>query len=65
MLNSLNKFGLPLKYAILCTTGAVIGYFLFAALGYPFGGGLATLILASALGGYVGGMIRKRQGKGK
>jgi len=50
MLDGLNKYGLPVKYAILCAIGGVISVFLANMLGYNHGGA-------------IGGWIRQRKGK--
>lgn len=63
MFDFLNRFGLPVKYALAGVLGGLI-WLLVANLAGLAHGGVATLI-ALAIGGYVGGMIRKRQGKEK
>ncbi len=64
MLDGLNKFGLPLKYAVLCSIGGIATVFLANTFGFNRGGAtyLSTLI-ATAIGGAVGGWIRQRKGK--
>ncbi len=64
MLNGLNKFGLPVKYAILCSGGGITAVFLADMFGVNRGGAtyISTMI-ATAVGGAVGGWIRQRKAK--
>jgi len=52
---------LPIKYAILCAVGTVIGYYLFSAFGRELSGGLVGAVLAGAGGGFIAGLIRQRK----
>ena len=65
MPDGLNKYGLPVNYAILCCFGGTSAVFLANMLGINRGG--ATYIsaaIASAVGGAaVGGWLRQRKGK--
>jgi len=64
MFNSLNKLGLPVKYAILCGIGAALGIIIFGALGFSDGTFTPlNALVAGAVGGAIGGWIRQRQGK--
>jgi len=64
MFDFLNRLGLPLKYAILCGAGALLGVFLARIAGIP-GAELDYLstAVAGTVGGAIGGYIRKRRGK--
>ncbi len=64
MLDGLNKFGLPVKYAILCAFGGVISVFAANMLGYNHGGATyISTVIATGVGGAIGGWIRQRKGK--
>ncbi len=66
MLDGLNKYGLPLKYAILCAFGGVISVFLANMLGYNHGGATyISAVIATGVGGAIGGVDtpEKRQEK--
>jgi len=52
---------LPIKYAILCAVGTVIGYYLFYALGRELSGGLVGAVFAGAGGGFIAGLIQQRR----
>ncbi len=64
MFSSLDKFGLPVKYAVIGAFGGVIA----AAAFYLFGladedySPVATIV-GCAAGGAIGGWIRQRRGK--
>lgn len=63
MFSKLNRYGLPVKYAIICLGATVIGLVITAAIGTPIRIGDAFLALAGgALGGGLGGYVRKRRG---
>lgn len=64
MYDGLNKFGLPVKYAILCCSGGIAVVFLANLFGVNQGG--ATYLntaIATGIGGAIGGWIRQRKGK--
>ena len=64
MFDRLNRFGLPVKYAILCCLGGFIGVFLANVFGYNQGGlGYIVTPIFSGLGGAIGGWLRQRKGK--
>lgn len=63
MSQSENRFRRPLKYAIYCALAGAVGYFAYTALGYTLAGGLAGTVMATAVGGFVGGLIRQKRDK--
>lgn len=64
MFEGLNKYGPPRKYAILGFLGGIIGGVLIFVFGLSDDPTLPwTTPLAGAAGGYIGGVIRRRQGK--
>ena len=65
MFNSLNKYGLPTKYAIIGLIGGIIGAFISQAMELN-DGGISYIIgvpVAGLVGGAIGGWFRKRSGK--
>ena len=64
MFDFLNGLGLPLKYAILCGVGALLGVVLVRVLGIA-GAELdyLTTIVAGTVGGAIGGYMRQRRGR--
>ena len=65
MFDSLNQFGLPVKYAIFGLVGGILGVYLVNTFG---AGSTATINyiitpIASAVGGAIGGWFRQRKGK--
>lgn len=64
MFDKLNKYGLPVKYAILCFAGGIVGVFLANLFSYNQGGLHYIMTpIAAGIGGAIAGFIRKRQGK--
>jgi len=63
--DSLNKLGLPGKYALLGAVGVPIGTFLSSLLGVSAPDLVDYLLsaLAGGVGGYFGGLLRQRRGK--
>ena len=62
MFDSLNRFGLPVKYAIIAFLGGV-AWAVLASLGVvSLAAGLVPTLIALTAGGYLGGMIRQRMG---
>ena len=64
MFDKLNKYGLPVKYAILCSCGGIAALVLANTFGFNRGGAtyISTLI-ATGIGGAIGGWLRQRKGK--
>jgi divalent metal cation (Fe/Co/Zn/Cd) transporter len=63
MFNGLDRFGLPIKYALLALFGGGVALAVAVVLGWQAGDNVVGTLIALAVGGYVGGMIRKRQGR--
>lgn len=64
MFNGLDRFGLPIKYSLLALLGGGAALAVAVALGWQYGdNNVAGTLIALAVGGYVGGLIRRRQGK--
>lgn len=63
MFDFLNKFGLPLKYAIIGAVGAVIGIALAGLLGMNIALSYIGAAVAGSVGGGIGGWMRQRKGK--
>jgi hypothetical protein len=64
MLDGLNKYGLPVKYGVLCAFGGIIATFLANMFGYNQGGtSYLSSAIAAGVGGAVGGWIRQSKGK--
>ncbi|WP_415406505.1 hypothetical protein ACLHDG_12125 [Sulfurovum sp. CS9] len=64
MFDFLNRFGLPVKYAVLCFAGGFLGVFLAKTFGY--GSDTINYIstpIAAAVGGAIGGWLRQRKGR--
>ena len=62
MFDFLNRFGLPIKYAVLSFFGVIFGVFLAKFFGYDTMNYISTPI-AGAVGGAIGGWLRQRKGK--
>ncbi len=63
MFDRLNQLDLPVRWAILGAIFGLIGAIISDLLGLtPFSSGVLGTVIAGALGGYVGGYIRKRRG---
>lgn len=63
MLDFLNQFGLPVKYAIIGAVSVVVGVFLAGLLGISVAMNYVTAAIAGAVGGAIGGWMRQRKGK--
>jgi NADPH-dependent curcumin reductase CurA len=64
MLDGLNKYGLPIKYAVLCMTGGIAVVFLANMFGLNKGGATyLSAAIATGAGGALGGLIRQSKGK--
>lgn len=61
MFDSLNKLGLPLKYAILGSFGCLLGVFIAGMIGVSATGYIPSFI-GGGIGGAIAGLIRKRRG---
>jgi len=64
MFDFLNRFGLPVKYAILSFFGVILGIFIANTFGY--GNNTINYIstpIAGAVGGAIGGWLRQRKGR--
>ena len=64
MFDGLNRYGLPRKYAVIGFCGGVlaaVAWFVLGQTNDPIN--FVVTPLATALGGYVGGIIRERRGK--
>lgn len=64
MFDFLNRFGLPVKYAVIGLLGGVLGLTIAFLIGYRIEAPWASL-LGIALGGAIGGYIRQRRGRTK
>ncbi len=62
MFDFLNKYGLPVKYAVIGLLGGVLWLIIANIIGYETHNQVAGLI-AFTVGGAIGGYIRKRRGK--
>ncbi|MFD1344510.1 hypothetical protein [Litorisediminicola beolgyonensis] len=51
----------PVRIALLSVVGAAIGIAVMALLGMELGTSWWTILLAAAVGGYVGGLIHARR----
>ncbi len=63
MLEKLDRFGLPVKYAVIGFLGALLWLLINVAMGKPLDGNAIATFIGFTLGGYIGGAIRKRRGK--
>ena len=64
MFDFLNKFGLPVKYAIMGAVGGVLGVFLANAFDFSNDAISYTMTpIVTAIGGAIGGWLRQRKGK--
>ena len=63
MLDFLNQFGLPVKYAIIGAAAVVLGVWLAGLLGMNMAMGYLSAAIAGAVGGAIGGWMRQRKGK--
>ena len=63
MFNFLNRLGLPVKYAILSFSGALLGVFLAKTFGYSGMINYISTPIAAAIGGAIGGWLRQRKGR--
>ncbi len=64
MFDFLNKFGLPVKYAVLSLFGAFLGVFLAKTFGYTSDAiNYVSTPVAAAIGGAIGGWMRQRKGR--
>ena len=64
MFNFLNRFGLPVKYAVLSFCGVIFGVFLAKTFGYDNGTiNYISTPIAGAVGGAIGGWLRQRKGR--
>ena len=63
MFNGLDRFGLPIKYALLGLFGGGVALAVAVVLGWQAGENVVGTLIALAAGGYIGGMIRRRQGR--
>ena len=64
MFDGLDKYGLPAKYAVIGTLGGLLGS-LIAQMLTLHGGGLTSHLItmvATGVGGAIGGWIRQRRG---
>jgi len=63
MFNKLNKYGLPIKYAIFGFFGGMIGVFIANIIGFNDGSiSYISTAIAAGTGGAVGGWIRQWKG---
>jgi len=66
MLNKLNKYGLPTKYAIIGVFGGIISVFLTNLIGISDSSlNYVSTPIATGIGGAIGGWIRQRNCKNK
>jgi len=64
MLDGLNKYGLPIKYAVLCMSGGLAVIFLADVFGINKGDATyLSAAIATGAGGAMGGWLRQRKGK--
>ena len=65
MFQFLDRFGVPVKYAILAFTGGVIWLIISNLIDYQSGLGPLGLLASVTIGGFAGGFLRQRMGKKK
>lgn len=65
MFDQLNRFGLPVKYAIFGLIAGILWLAGSAVIGYSSDSGPIAMLIAFAGGGYIGGWLRQRSGKTK
>ncbi|MHA1524122.1 MAG: hypothetical protein ACTSY1_06915 [Alphaproteobacteria bacterium] len=63
MFAMLDRFGLPVKYAILGVCAGIIWLIIASVLDYRSPASAIATLAALGLGGFVGGLIRQKQGK--
>ncbi|MBW1636559.1 MAG: hypothetical protein JRC87_05130 [Deltaproteobacteria bacterium] len=63
MLDFLNRFGLPVKYAIIGAVSVTAGVFFAGILGMNIAMSYFSAAISGAAGGAIGGWIRQRKGK--
>lgn len=63
MFNSLNRFGLPIKYAVIAVLGVAIWLIIAPILGFDISSTWWGTLIGGALGGAIGGYLRQRMGK--
>ncbi len=65
MFKFLDKYGLPVKYAIIGFFGGVIWLVIAYLIQYQSAAGPLATLVALAVGGFVGGFIRQKMGKSR
>lgn len=65
MFRALDRFGLPVKYALMGVIGGVIWLIIAKLINYQSALGVFGTLASLAVGGFIGGYIRQRMGKSK
>ncbi|MCR9145845.1 MAG: hypothetical protein NXH74_01460 [Rhodobacteraceae bacterium] len=59
----MGQFRKPLIFALIGAVAGMLGYGLSLVLGMDLQAPFAVIVLAAAVGGFIGGWIRQRRGK--
>lgn len=62
MFSFLNRFGLPLKYAILCGAGALVGTAIAGLILPDYAPQYLSVLIGGTAGGAIAGWYRQRKG---
>lgn len=65
MFKFLDKYGLPVKYAVIGLCGGIIWLIIASLIQYKTAAGPLATVAAVTIGGFAGGFIRQRMGKSK
>lgn len=65
MFKFLDKYGLPVKYAVIGFFGGVIWLIIASLIQFQSAAGPLATLAAVTIGGFAGGFIRQRMGKSK
>jgi hypothetical protein len=63
MFSALDRYGLPVKYAIIGFVAGVIWLLVRGVFGFESDSGPVMMLAAFTIGGLAGGWLRKRAGK--